>query len=76
MAVPQMTAGAQVSAWFVGICVAASGPQGSSVHSRFLKEPLAKAEQAQKLVTGCTLQPSGIAIGSSDVTIFFWSKWL
>ena len=38
----QMTAGAQDSAWFFGICVAASGPHGSSVLSRFLVEPLEK----------------------------------
>ncbi len=42
MALPQMTAGAQDSAWFFGICVAASGPHGSSVLSRFLVEPLEK----------------------------------
>ena len=73
MAVPQMTAGAQDSAWLIGTCVAASRPQGSSVHSRFFNEPLAKAQQTQNPVTGCTLQPSGIAIGSSDVTIF-WDR--
>ena len=37
-----------------------------------LYELLAKAKQTQNPVTGYTLQPSGIAIGSSDVTI---SKW-
>ena len=37
-----------------------------------LFELLAKAQQTQNPVTGCTLQPSGIAIGSSDVII---SKW-
>ena len=56
-----MAAGAQESAWLIGTCIAASGPQGSSEHMRFFSEPLAKAQQTQDV-------RSGIAIGSSDVT--------